>query len=259
MEKEFAVSPRKFSFCLSLKETAPLEIYGHTKSADCIYVVPPDGEFVTVSPPNSLLMAITIDSQTLLNNAGLVPELVDWLSGLNRQCVFVKSLELANRMRADMVSALESLAIAPSLNKRSIVERATLFSIASALTMAWLRNQTLPILPPTNAYERFRQARVLLQKDVEIFDERSGHRIAHLGSKRSIEQAFTDHVSMGPLSYARLIRLHNARSKLRNAEHKMKSIGDIAAEEGFWDASRFAAHYRSHFGELPSATRQKSA
>jgi AraC family ethanolamine operon transcriptional activator len=37
------------------------------------------------------------------------------------------------------------------------------------------------------------------------------------------------------------------------------TVGDVAARWGFWHLSRFAADYRQHFGELPSATRARGA
>ncbi|WP_422041773.1 helix-turn-helix domain-containing protein [Roseibium sp.] len=61
---------------------------------------------------------------------------------------------------------------------------------------------------------------------------------------------------MGPLSYARLVRLHNARQKLRDGKFDRESIGNIAAQEGFWEWSRFTSYYGKHFGELPSQTRE---
>ena len=68
----------------------------------------------------------------------------------------------------------------------------------------------------------------------------------------------SEHVNMGPRSYARIVRLHNARRKLREERYFDESIGNIAAQEGFWDWSRFTAYYSKHFGELPSATRRKA-
>ena len=55
------------------------------------------------------------------------------------------------------------------------------------------------------------------------------------------------------------MRLHNVRSKLLDPSRLLVSIGDIAAEEGFWDGGRFAAYYRRQFSELPSVTRERLA
>ncbi|MCB1452789.1 MAG: helix-turn-helix transcriptional regulator, partial [Rhizobiaceae bacterium] len=74
-------------------------------------------------------------------------------------------------------------------------------------------------------------------------------------SKRTVEQAFSSNVSVGPLTYSRILRLHQVRRKLMDPSMATLSIGDIAAEHGFWDWSRFSQHYRRQFGSLPSAAR----
>ncbi|WP_422038640.1 helix-turn-helix domain-containing protein [Roseibium sp.] len=55
--------------------------------------------------------------------------------------------------------------------------------------------------------------------------------------------------------YLRVLRLNRARRKVGDRAFSGQSIGDIAAEEGFWDWSRFTNYYRRQFGELPSETR----
>lgn len=259
MEIDVAASSRKFSFCIALQEVPPLETYGVVGATDFVNILPPGGRAVAITPGNSLLLVFTIDSQALLNNAGLLPEVAEWLMALSPHGVVLKAPRLASRIRADIVSALESSVKSETADKRAIVDLAVIFSVASALTMEWVGNQTLPVLRSTQAFERFRHVRNMLLDDVEIFNTQTDRRFDHLGSKRSIEQAFTQHVFMGPLAYVRIVRLHNARRKLLDPEHQAISIGDIAAQEGFWDASRFAAHYRKQFGELPSVTRQRLA
>lgn len=259
IELDIAASPHKFSFCIALKENPPLESYGVVGATDIVNILPPGGGVVAIAPPDSLLLVFSIGSHALLDNAGLCPEIAHWLMALSRHGAMVKAPQLASRLRANIASALESSSKLETPKKRTIMDQAVIFSIASALTMEWLGQRGLPIFRSTPAYERFRHVRNLLLNDVESFTAQADGALGHLGSKRSIEQAFAEHVFMGPLAYARIIRLHNARRKLLEAAHRTKNIGDIAAQEGFWDASRFAAYYRKHFGELPSATRQRWA
>lgn len=259
IEKQIALPPGMFSFCMTLKEAGSVEIYGVANSGDCVQIIPPNGENVIICPADSALLVFTLDRQALLHNEELLPEVVDWLAGLGRGGAVVKSARLAQRLRTDITSALEGAAIATTDEKRAAMDRATVFSVASALTMEWLTLDTMETFRSTTAYERFRSARNLLLNDANEFGLQGGRSFQHLGSKRSVEKAFTDHVFMGPLAYARVIRLHNARRKLRDRNRFSDSIGDIAAEEGFWDASRFSAYYRRHFGELPSVTRDRLA
>lgn len=57
------------------------------------------------------------------------------------------------------------------------------------------------------------------------------------------------------MAYLRSIRLNEARRRLLSPESADRSIGDIAAEFGFWHPSRFASYYRDQFGETPSRKR----
>ena len=59
---------------------------------------------------------------------------------------------------------------------------------------------------------------------------------------------------VGPVAYLRMMRLNHVRRDLLATE---AAVGDVAARWGFWHLSRFAADYRSLFGELPSATRAR--
>ena len=76
-------------------------------------------------------------------------------------------------------------------------------------------------------------------------------------SRRTIETVFSNMVGLPPVKYHQIYRLNRTRQKIRDLQHINDSIGDIAAEEGFWDWSRFSSYYRKHFGERPSETRKK--
>ena len=97
----------------------------------------------------------------------------------------------------------------------------------------------------------------MLLNDGDVIGRIKSGALRELGSQRSLEKAFSDFAFMGPLAYLRVARLHNARRKLLDPGRTDQSIGDIAAEEGFWDWSRFTSYYRRQFGELPSRTRER--
>ena len=73
-------------------------------------------------------------------------------------------------------------------------------------------------------------------------------------SVRSIQSAFLRHAGTTPLRYFRAVKLTEARRALLSCRKGQKTVGDIAAECGFWSHSRFAQLYRRQFGELPSQT-----
>jgi AraC family ethanolamine operon transcriptional activator len=75
-------------------------------------------------------------------------------------------------------------------------------------------------------------------------------------SSRSLHESFTSVLGISPHSYLRLWRLSRARSALGAAKGSSAPtlVKQIALQYGFWHLGRFAADYRTQFGELPSAT-----
>jgi AraC family transcriptional regulator, ethanolamine operon transcriptional activator len=75
-------------------------------------------------------------------------------------------------------------------------------------------------------------------------------------SRRHLQNCFLEAYGVNAAHILRVIRLNRVRNDILNAlAHNRKlSIGDIAAEWGFWHWSRFSASYRAMFGELPSET-----
>ncbi len=259
IEKEISTSPNEFSFSLALEGQSPSSTYGVMESTDLVYVLPPSGRAVTISPPNGIVMVITADCDALLESGLLLKDVAQRLAELDKQGEFLKSPRLAERLRSDAFSALEAAPQAKSPEMRAKVAELMIFALATAFTVEWLKLDDLMTFQRTAAYERYLQTRSLLRGGPRAMDKSTGEHAESLGSKRSIELAFSKLVSMGPLKYSRVARLHNARRKLMDKQRLTKNIGDIAAEEGFWDWSKFSTYYQKQFGELPSDTRGRIA
>lgn len=75
-------------------------------------------------------------------------------------------------------------------------------------------------------------------------------------SRRNLQACFQSAFGMAPANFLRVARLNAVRQELLavSSTGSQTSIGDVAARWGFWHWSRFAAHYRTMFGELPSDT-----
>ncbi len=73
-------------------------------------------------------------------------------------------------------------------------------------------------------------------------------------SRRTLQYSFQDVLGTNPARYLRNMRLNGARREIRRQTDERTPVADIAARWGFWHPSRFAAEYKSLFGELPSAT-----
>ena len=102
----------------------------------------------------------------------------------------------------------------------------------------------------------------LLRKACEIIDARlmEGLTMFELcqmigTSRRTLENIFVEALGVSPYQYVRTLRLNSIRKALLLEENANSTIGDIVGGWGIWHLSRFAADYRSMFGELPSQTR----
>lgn len=81
--------------------------------------------------------------------------------------------------------------------------------------------------------------------------------IAHM-SQRALYYAFKRNLRCTPYAYFQACRLIRVRLSLLQDTEGNFSITDHAAAEGLKHMGRFAAYYRSQFGELPSETRERA-
>lgn len=73
-------------------------------------------------------------------------------------------------------------------------------------------------------------------------------------SARALSAAFQKKMNTTPMGYLQQLRLQGARRDLYSAMPGRTTVTDVATRWGFAHLSRFAALYRSAFGELPSET-----
>jgi AraC-like DNA-binding protein len=72
--------------------------------------------------------------------------------------------------------------------------------------------------------------------------------------ERSLNMCCGDFLGMSPTRYMRLRRLNLVHVALKNASHASSQVSQIAKRYGFSELGRFAAYYRTVFGETPSTT-----
>ena len=72
-------------------------------------------------------------------------------------------------------------------------------------------------------------------------------------SRRTLQKHFRDHLGKTPSQVRYEERLNGARVRLLSAGPNDR-IADVAEQHGFNHLGRFAASYKKHFGETPSAT-----
>ena len=79
-------------------------------------------------------------------------------------------------------------------------------------------------------------------------------------SERTLEYVFRERLGVTPIAYLASLRLNLTRLALvGSASEPDASVGDVARRFGFLHLGRFAARYRSQFGEPPSATLRRGA
>lgn len=75
-------------------------------------------------------------------------------------------------------------------------------------------------------------------------------------SQRAVEYAFSSVCGVGPKQYLKLLRLNEARRRLKSHAPGLTSVVLVARELGFWHMGHFTADYRHLFGETPNQTRR---
>ncbi|WP_390618296.1 AraC family transcriptional regulator [Maricurvus nonylphenolicus] len=75
-------------------------------------------------------------------------------------------------------------------------------------------------------------------------------------SIRKLQADFSKQFNVGPKTYIKQARLRQVRQALQQDNNLDKSVGDIAAEWGFFHASHFSREYKKLFGESPSETQK---
>ena len=258
MEKQVEVASDSFTFVMSGNDAPPVgKDPGQEENSDWIQVFSPNAEHVAITPTDCVLTVIRVRKDILLEHSVLLPEVRDWFAGLGRHPVLLTSAWHANRLRSDVHAVLEPLVSNSRPGRGQLLDDTLALSVVLVFNLIWILGRSMCPDEISRTRERFLTVRRLLLETEEDAARLLQNETRHLGSKRLIEQAFADQVTMGPLTYSRVIRLHNARQKLQDQTFREMNIADIAAEEGFWDTSRFTAYYRRQFGELPSETRGK--
>jgi AraC-like DNA-binding protein len=77
-------------------------------------------------------------------------------------------------------------------------------------------------------------------------------------SESTLRVSCNEHLGMGPVRYLLFRRMHMAHRALMLAAPGTATVSKIAMDHGFWEFGRFAAAYRTLFGESPSATLRRS-
>jgi len=134
-------------------------------------------------------------------------------------------------------------------------------SIAETLVSYWMQAGT-----ETNAKRPSGRARELaVRRTLELLERSDwadltmSELCAQAGvSERTLQFAFRERFGLTPAAFFKARRLAAVRSELKRRGEDWATVGDVAAEFGFWHSGQFATDYKRAFGELPSATLYRS-
>ncbi|MFC6881439.1 MULTISPECIES: helix-turn-helix transcriptional regulator [Actinomadura] len=150
-------------------------------------------------------------------------------------------------------SLIEQLDSGDPLFQREELRRSQLRCIVTALLLAQSHTHTAALrdVPGTPHPKALRAAVAFIEANLP--EPLSLSRIAEAAgcSARTVSGAFRDNLGTSPMAYVRDLRLDRIRHDLLSTDDQ---IGEIAYRWGVTHLGRFAADYRSRFGELPSAT-----
>lgn len=257
LEQKIGGSASDFSFGLVLDGREPFRANGRAFTADDLMVVPPGGDLVMRSPVDGCVAAIVVDRERLFADTGLDPDTAHWLDNLHGDIGMLRSPNLTRRLREDLKLVLESASAdaVQSANACANVGNAFIGAVVSHLSLEHAAGAGPR--PGAASYGLYLECRSRFHSDLDRDNLIDDLARSFGTTKRSLQGAFSANVSVGPLTYLRIVRLHRARRELLCLHRPDQSIGDIAAANGFWNWSEFSRQYQRQFGELPSQTRAR--
>jgi AraC family ethanolamine operon transcriptional activator len=133
-------------------------------------------------------------------------------------------------------------------------QRALETDLPMEIIEAWSDSEVIPYVAVSNRSRALRRAMDYIHSVPQPVVSVEELCRASASSMSTLERAFREHYGVSPKQYLIAIRLGGVR-KILLCPQETRTIGDIAADWGFWHMSKFAADYKRMFGQLPSATR----
>ena len=230
---------------------------GHGIEGDRIIAVSSDFEFDLIAGAGASIVGISIDTAHLRALADCIGGRDDEPSPRTGPFALDTSPAIQDGLKALVESALSMARQRPAQLQQPAAQRMLALSLTeAALDCVTSAYRQAPARSSVSARRR------ILARARDYMCEHADEPITVPdlcqvtgASRRTLQYAFEEVLRLSPVTYLRVMRLNRVRSEL--VSNHEETVGDIAARWGFWHLSRFAADYRQHFGELPSATRSR--
>lgn len=259
LSQSIAASKNMYSIGVVLSGEAPFRVDGIEIDTTSFFVVPPHTSFHLYSPTNGAIMACVIARPVLEAAIENMPSVQQVFLENGAQVRCFRSPQASDRMRQDAMNALCASNLKADADvSPEFLGHALLHSFLTCLYLEFAAQPNLVTAGASKGFKRFAAIRALIEarspalsESLDAISQQSGM------SKRTLQYAFSSEVSLGVTAYLRHTRLRAVRRKLLDPESRRISIGDVAAQYGYWSWSHFSQQYHKHFGERPSETRDR--
>ena len=223
---------------------------GHDVNADTVLAFPIGSELSSISGSDFDIHTISVSEDALTYVAGLLE--LELPGPDSRAEVFRTSGTVLNPLRARLRLLRD---------EGLVTRREDVTELLIALLPGWLSHSRPGLRSRPNPRARSRAIRMSLElMEAKPLAELSTDQLrAYAGvSERTHQYAFHDRFVLTPESFIKARRLAAVSAMLKRIDAEVATVGDIAAQFGFWHTGQFAADYRRAFGELPSDTLRRA-
>ncbi|MET3458054.1 helix-turn-helix domain-containing protein [Pseudomonas kilonensis] len=253
---QHGVAPRgKMCFAVPITVPGTIRMQGREVDDSSLFFLQGGEEFMFHMPLGMELLAITFE-RDLFEQALAQTASAKEISQLLRQPVIKVSTqryaEARHRMLAAFSQALLSEELDNSQDREMALEQTMLGELLQLMTdPACDKQQRTPSSTRSYIVEKCHRLATAQLNNVPSVDELCQRLQV---SRRTVQNSFRSVTETTPVNYLRSVRLNGVRRTLMSTPASRLSIGDAAAQWGFYHLSHFAAEYQALFAELPSQT-----
>ncbi|WP_411380287.1 helix-turn-helix domain-containing protein [Pseudomonas sp. MPB26] len=255
---QHGVAPRgKMCFAVPINVPGSMRMQGREVDHSSLFFLHGGEEFMFHMPMGMQLLSITFERE-LFEQALAQTALAKDVSLLLRQPVIrVSSQRFAEARRRLLAVFAQAMAdgthdSVQERQREQALEQAMLNELVRLMTdPACDKQQRTPSSTRSYIVEKCHRMAAAGQFDVpSVFELCERLQV----SRRTVQNSFRAVAETTPLNYLRCVRLNGVRRSLMSTQAAGLSIGDAAAQWGFYHLSHFAAEYHALFAELPSQT-----
>ena len=253
---QHGVAPRgKMCFAVPITVPGSIRMQGREVDDSSLFFLHGGEEFMFHMPVGMELLAITFERE-LFEQALAQTASAREISQLLRQPVIRVSTQryadARRRMLAVFSQALSNEDLGNTQDRELELEQAMLGELLQLMTdPACDKQQRLPSSTRSFIVEKCHRLATTELNNVPSVDELCQRLQV---SRRTVQNSFRSVAETTPINYLRSVRLNGVRRTLMSTRAAHLSIGDVAAQWGFYHLSHFAAEYQELFAELPSHT-----